>query len=62
MNVFKRLYKKIFGEKQQNEKEQKIWYNNAHEKGESTHREGASPSGGGNGYYISTAHAGEKPM
>lgn len=32
MNVFKRLYKKIFGEKQQvEEKKQECWYNNAHE-------------------------------
>ena len=62
MNIFKRIYKKIFGEKQQEEKKQKIWYNNAHENGEATHREGSAPSGGGNGFEISNAHAHERPM
>ena len=62
MNVFKRLYKKIFGEKQPKEKQQESWYNNAHEKGEATHSEGSAPSTGPGAYYISTAHAGEKPM
>ena len=32
MNIFKKIYRKIFGEKQQvEEKEQECWYNNAHE-------------------------------
>ena len=62
MNIFKKIYKKIFGEKQQEEKKQKIWYNNAHEKGEAKYSEGSAPSGGVNGFEISNAHAHERPM
>ena len=32
MNIFKRIYKKIFGEKEPvEEQKQECWYNNAHE-------------------------------
>ena len=37
MNVFKRIYRKIFGgkrDKKAKAKEQECWYNNAHENGE----------------------------
>ena len=63
MNIFKKIYKKIFGEKPTAEdKEQECWYNNAHENGEATHCEGCAPSGGENSFEVGNAKKSRKPM
>ena len=62
MNIFKKIYIRIFGEKKKEEKQPECWYNNAHEKGEATHREMSAPTGGENGFEVSSAHSHEHPM
>lgn len=41
MNIFKKIYIRIFGEKKKEEKQPECWYNNAHEEGEA--KKGAIP-------------------